>query len=81
MVHVRIDGGDRGRHRDHGFERVAAVGDDRASRLGGGVMGRADDALAMPGGVEVHGAYAGASLKPRLRSNASAVGSRPRKAV
>jgi hypothetical protein len=54
MVHVRIDGGDRGRHGDHRLDRVAAVGKDRAPRLGGGVMRRADDALAMSGSVKVH---------------------------
>ena len=31
MVHVRIDDGDRRRHRHHRFERVAAFGEDRAA--------------------------------------------------
>ena len=40
VVHVRIDGGDGRRHGDHGFERIAALGENVASRLGGEIMGR-----------------------------------------
>ena len=80
MVHVRIDRGDRRRHRDHGFERVAAFGEDGAAGFDGGVMRRADDAAAMAGAVKLHQFTAGAA-KPRLRSSASALGSRPRNAL
>jgi hypothetical protein len=52
MVHVRIDGGDRRRHRHHRFERVAAFSDDVASGLRGRTMGGGGDAAAMSGGVE-----------------------------
>ena len=34
MIHVRIDGGDRRRHRDHRFERIAAFGQDQPSGFG-----------------------------------------------
>jgi len=54
VVHVRIDRGDHRRHRHHGFERVAALGQHRAPGLDGGGMRRADHALAMSGSVEVH---------------------------
>jgi len=52
---VRIDRGDGRRHRDHGFERIAAFGERRASGLERGVVRGGDDAAAMPGGVKVHG--------------------------
>jgi hypothetical protein len=42
------------RPRHHGLERVAAFRQHRAVGLGGGVMGRAYDAEAMSGCVEVH---------------------------
>ena len=44
----------RRRHRHHGLERIAALGEDRAAGLGGGVMRRGDDAAAVSGGVEIH---------------------------
>ena len=50
-VHVRIDDGDRRRHRDHRLERIAAFGEDRASGFRRRAMRRADDAAAMSGGV------------------------------
>ena len=55
MVHVRIDGGDRRRHGDHGFERVAALGEDQAAGFGGGAMRRRGYAAAISGGVKGHG--------------------------
>ena len=55
MVHVRIDGGNRGSHRQHRLDGVAALGEDGAAVLDGGGMRRADDAVAMAGGVEGHG--------------------------
>ncbi len=83
MVHVRIDGHESGRHGHHGFERVAALGEDRAAGFDGGGMRGADDAAAMAGAVQFgHFQWAAAgSVKPRLRSNASALGSRPRNAL
>ena len=82
VVHVRIDGRDGRRHRDHGFERVATLGQDRAPGRNCHVMRRADRAAAMAGAVQVHQAGCSARLsKPRLRSSASGLGSRPRKAV
>ena len=54
MVHVGIDGGDRCRHRHHGLERVAALGEDAAAGFGGGMVGCGDDAAAVAGGVKVH---------------------------
>ena len=54
VVHVGIDGGDRCRHRHHGFERVAALGEDAAAGFGGGMVGCGDDAAAVAGGVKVH---------------------------
>ena len=71
----------RRRHRDHGFERVAALAQDRAAGLGRGGMRRGDDAAAMSGGVQLGHAAALASRKPRFFSSASAVGSRPRNAT
>ena len=53
-VHVRIDDRDRRRHRDHRLDRVAALGEHRASGFRGRAVRRADDAAAMSGGVEVH---------------------------
>ena len=53
-VHVRITHRDRRRHRDHRFERIAALGEHGAPCFGGRAMRRADDAAAMSGGVEVH---------------------------
>ena len=83
MVHVRVDGGDRGGHGHHRFERVAALGENRAAGFHGVVMRRADDAAAMTGAVQIDHAQATAtgSANPRLRSSASALGSRPRKAL
>ena len=54
MVHVRIDGGDGRRHRHHGLQRIAALGEDGAPRLGGGMVRRGGDAAAVSGGVEIH---------------------------
>ncbi len=84
MVHVRIDGGDGGRHGEHGFERVAALGQDLAAGFDGGSMRRANDAPAVAGCVQFHGVAqfaAAESAKPRLRNSASALGSRPRNAL
>jgi hypothetical protein len=55
MVHVRIDRGNRGRHRDHRLDGVAAFGQDGAAVLDRGRVRGGDDAAAMAGGVEVHG--------------------------
>ena len=77
MVGVRIDRGDRGGHRQHGLDGVAAFGEDGAAVLDGGGMRRADDATAVAGGVEIHAAPA----SPRFFKSASGVGSRPRKAL
>ena len=83
MVHVRVDGGDRRGHRHHRFQRVAALGENRAAGLHGAMMRRADDAAAMTGAVQIDHAQATAegSANPRLRNSASALGSRPRKAL
>src|SRR5690606_21550139 len=77
VVHVRIDGGDGGRHGDHGLDGVAAFGQNGAPVLDGEGMRGADDAAPVAGGVEVHAA----SASPRFFSSASTVGSRPRKAL
>jgi hypothetical protein len=77
MVHVRVNGGDGRGHGHHGFDRVAAFGEDGAAGFDGGRMRRADDAAAMAGAVQVGHAAA----KPRLRKSASALGSRPRNAL
>ena len=79
MVHVRIDRGDRGRHRQHGLDGIAAFGQNRAAVLDGGRMRRGNDAAAMAGGVQVHAGTASAS--PRFFNSASTVGRRPRKAL
>ena len=71
----------RRRHRHHGFERVAALGQDGAAGFGRRRMRRRDDAAAMSGGVEVDHAAALSARKPRFFSSASAVGSRPRNAT
>src|SRR5664280_1081128 len=55
MVHVRIDRGDRGGHREHRLDGVAAFGEDDAAVLDRGGMRRTDDAAAMSGAVESHG--------------------------
>ena len=79
VVHVRIDRGDRGGHREHRLDGVAAFGQDGAAVLDRGGMRRANDAAAMSGGVEVHAGTASAS--PRFFNSASTAGSRPRKAL
>ena len=64
--------------------RVAAFGEDGPAGFDGGRVRRADDAAAMAGAVQVgHRSLpsAAGSAKPRLRSSASALGSRPRKAL
>ena len=82
MVHVRIDGHDGRRHGHHGFERVAAFGEDGAAGFDGGRVRRADDAAAMAGAVQVgHAQAAAGSVNPRFFSNASALGNRPRNAL
>ena len=58
MVHVRVDRRDRRRHRHHGFDRVAALGEDRAAGFDGGEVRRADDAAAMAGAVQIAGQLA-----------------------
>src|SRR6516164_6391933 len=87
MVHMRIDGGDRRCHGEHGFDRIAAFGEDGAAGYDRRKMRRADDTSSVPGAVQAHWighvsihAAAGAA-KPRLRRSASAVGSRPRNAL
>jgi len=68
-------------HGHHGFDRVAAFGEDGAAGFDGSRVRRADDAAAMAGAVQVgHAQWAG-SVKPRLRRRASALGSRPRNAL
>ena len=83
MVHVRVDDRDGRGHRYHRFQRVAALGENRATGFHGAVMRRADDAAAMTGAVQIDHAQAAAtgSANPRLRNSASALGSRPRKAL
>ncbi len=80
---MRINGGDRRGHGHHGFERIAALGEDATASFDGGGMRRADDAAAMAGAVQIDHAHcvAANSAKPRLRKRASALGSRPRKAL
>ena len=68
LGHVRVDRGDGCRHRHHGLERVAARGQGGAPRLDGGVMRGGDDALAMSGGVEVHGSGCHANRKCHARA-------------
>ncbi len=79
MIHVRIDRGDAGRHRQHGLDGVAAFGQNGAAVLDGGGMRRADDAAAMAGGVKGHADTA--SVSPRFFNSASTAGRRPRKAL
>jgi hypothetical protein len=55
VIHVRIDGRDRRGHGDHGFERVAAFGQDHAAGFGSGAMRGRDNAAAISGGVKGHG--------------------------
>ncbi len=83
VVHVRVSGGDRGRHGDHRLDGVAAVGQHGAAVLDRGAMRRANHAAAMPGGVKLGQASpAGmASASPRFCNSASTVGSRPRNAL
>jgi hypothetical protein len=49
MIHVRIDGRDRRRHRHHGFQRISAFGQDIATRFGSGGVRRRDHAAAKSG--------------------------------
>ena len=79
MIHVRIDNGDAGSHCQHGFDRISALGKDRATVLDGGGVWSRDHATTMPGGVEVHAE--GTSARPRFFRRASTVGRRPRNAV
>ena len=44
VVHVRVVGRDGGRHGDHRFERIAALGEDGAACLGGRRVGRGRNA-------------------------------------
>src|SRR5205807_4447545 len=55
VVHMRIDGGDRRGHGEHGFERIAAFGEDRPAGLYSCEMRRADDPTPVPGAMQVHG--------------------------
>ena len=72
VVHVRIDRRNRGRHRHHRFEGVAALANHRAAGFGGGMMWRGGDAAPVSGGVQFSHA------RPRRRSRAaSATHSRP----
>ncbi len=79
VIHVRIDGGDRRRHRDHRLDRIAAFGENGAAILDRGGMRRADDAAADDRRCG-DSSYA-ASVSPRFLSSASTVGSRPRNAL
>ena len=79
VVHVRIDRGNRRRHRQHGLDGVAAFGEDGAAVLDRGGMRGGNDAAAVAGGVQVHAGTASAS--PRFFSSASTAGRRPRKAL
>jgi hypothetical protein len=45
---MRIDGGDRGGHGEHGLDRIAAFGKDRTAGFDRRKMGRADDPTAVP---------------------------------
>src|SRR5215471_139258 len=54
VVHVRVCDGNRGCHRHHGFERIAAFGEHSAPRFRGGTMRSGGHAARMAGGVEVH---------------------------
>ncbi len=81
MVHVRVDRRDRRRHGNHGFDRVAALGQDRAPGFRRRMMRRRDDAAAMAGAVQVHRgqpAWSADASSPRFASTASTFGSAPR---
>ena len=84
MIHVRIDGGDGGGHGQHRLDRIAAFGQDLLPGFDGGRMRRADHAPAVAGCVQIHGLAQWedtGSAKPRFFRSASALGSRPRKAL
>ena len=73
MIHVRIDGRDRRRHRDHGLDRVAAIGKHLPPGLRRCVMRRRGDAAAMPGGMkfDCHGRSCIALARDLLRKPVS----------
>ena len=54
VSHVRINDGDHRRHRDHRFEGVASLGEDRPAGFHGFMVWRADDAAAMTGSMQLH---------------------------
>ena len=57
VIHVRIDGGDRRSHGDHGLDGVAAFGEDGTAVFDGDVMRRGDDAAAVAGTMQIHGGF------------------------
>ena len=69
---MRIDDGDRRRHRDHRFDRVAAFGEDRPACFNGTGMRCADDAAAVTGSVKLDHAHAVAGRVRRARACATA---------
>jgi hypothetical protein len=83
LGHVRVNHGDGRRHRHRGLERIAALGEDRASSFDGGVVRRGHGTAMMSGSMELDHSdgWLSASLKPRRLSKPSGVGNRPRKAV
>ena len=84
MIHVRIDGGDGGGHGQHRLDGIAAFGQHLPPGFDGRGVRRADDAPAVTGCVQIHGTAqcdVTGSAKPRFFSSASALGSRPRKAL
>ena len=83
VVHMRVDGGDGRGHGHHRFQRVAAFGEDLPAIFNRAGMRRADHAGPMTGAVEIHHVQTSleGSIRPRLRNNASGLGSLPRKAL
>ena len=51
VVHVRVNRRNRRRHRHHGFERIAALGQHEPPGFDGLAVRRRDDAATMAGGV------------------------------
>jgi hypothetical protein len=51
---MRVDGRDRGGHRDHGFDGITALDQDVATGSDRAGMGRSDDGMTMSGGVQIH---------------------------
>ena len=51
---MRVDRGNRRGHGRHGFERIAAFGEDRPAGLYSREMRRTDGPIPVPGGMQVH---------------------------